>query len=168
MFKNCAPFTDCISKINNTQVDNGKDIAIVMPINNLIEYSNNYSKKYGSLWQHCKDTAAVNNNGDVVDFNGANATDSFNFKTKITGETDNDGIMIPLKYVSNFWRSFERPLTNCELNLILTWSADCVIIYTDVANQIPTFAITETNLYVPVVTLSTQDNAKLLSQFNRF
>ena len=90
IFKNCAPFTDCISKINNTQVDNGKDIAIVMPINNLIEYSNNYSKKYGSLWQHCKDTSAVNNNGDVVDFNGANATDSFSFKTKITGQTDNN------------------------------------------------------------------------------
>ena len=56
------------------------------------------------------------------------------------------------------------PLINCEVNLILTWSADCVIIYTNVANQIPTFAITEANLYVPVVTLSTQDNAKLLVQ----
>ena len=55
-------------------------------------------------------------------------------------------------------------LINCEVNLILTWSADCVIIYTDVGNQIPTFIITETNLYVPVVTLSTQDNAKLLTQ----
>ena len=56
------------------------------------------------------------------------------------------------------------PLINCEVNLILTWSANCVIIYTDVANQIPTFTITETNLYVPVVTLSTQDNVKLLAQ----
>ena len=56
------------------------------------------------------------------------------------------------------------PWINCEVNLILTWSADCVIIYTNVANQVPTFTITETNLYVPVVTLSTQDNAKLLPQ----
>ena len=56
------------------------------------------------------------------------------------------------------------PLINCEVNLILTWSADCVIIYTKTANQVPTFAITETNLDVPVVTLSTQDNAKLLPQ----
>ena len=56
------------------------------------------------------------------------------------------------------------PLINCEVNLILTWSADCVIIYTNAANQVPTFIITETNLYVPVVTLSTQDNAKLLPQ----
>ena len=54
------------------------------------------------------------------------------------------------------------PLINCEVEIILAWSADCVIIYTDVANQVPTFTITETNLYVPVVTLSTQDNAKLL------
>ena len=72
--------------------------------------------------------------------------------------------MVPLKYLTNFWRTLEMALINCEVNLILTWSADCVIIYTDVANQIPTFTITETNLYVPVVTLSTQDNAKFLQQ----
>ena len=56
------------------------------------------------------------------------------------------------------------PLINCEVNLILTWSANYVIVYTNVANQGVTFEITETNLYVPEVTLSTQDNAKLLSQ----
>ena len=72
--------------------------------------------------------------------------------------------MVSLKYLSNFWRTLEMLLINCEVNLILTWSADCVIIYTNVANQVPTFTITETNLYVPVVTLSTQDNAKLLPQ----
>ena len=137
---------------------------------NLIEYSDNYSKTSGSLWQYCKDIPAVNNNGDIVDFNGANATDSFNFKTKITGQTDNNRridnveIMVPLKYLSNFWRTLEMPLINCEVNLILTWSADCVIIYTNVANQVPTFAITETTLYDLLVTLSTQDNIKLLPQ----
>ena len=170
MFKNCAPFTDCISKINNTQVDNAKDIDIVMPMYNLIEYSDNYSKTSGSLWQYCKDVPAVSNNGDIVDFNRINATDSFNFKAKITGQTDDDGeinnveIMVPLKYLSNFWRTLEMPLINCEVELILNWSANCVIIYTNVNNQVPTFTITETNLYVPVVTLSTQDNAKLLTQ----
>ena len=56
------------------------------------------------------------------------------------------------------------PLINCRIELILDWSANCVIIYTDVANQVPTFTITETNLYVPVVTLSTQDNEKLLNE----
>ena len=66
--------------------------------------------------------------------------------------------MVPLKYLSSFWRTLEMLLINCEVNLILTWSADCVIIYTNVANQVPTFVITETTLYDPVVTLSTQDN----------
>ena len=73
-------------------------------------------------------------------------------------------IIVPLKYISNFWRTFEVPLINCEVNLILTWSANCVLIYTNVANQNPTFEITETKLYVSVVTLSTQDSTKLLKQ----
>ena len=78
---------------------------------NLIEYSDNYSKTSGSLWQYCKDIPAVNNNGNIVNFNEANATDSFNSKAKITGQTDDDGeidnveIMVPLKYLSNFWRT---------------------------------------------------------------
>ena len=175
-FKNCAPFTNCISKINNTQIDNAEYIDIVMPMYNLIEYSDNYSKMSGSLWQYCKEIPAVNHEGNIVDFNGANATDSFNFKTKITGQTaanNNNGniagrvdveIMVPLKYLSNFWRTLEMSLINCEVELILTWSANSIIIYTDVANQVPTFEIAETNLYIAVVTLSTQDNAKLLPQ----
>ena len=158
IFKNCAPFINCISKINNTDIDNAKYIDIVMPMYNLIEYSDNYSKTSGSLWQYCKEIPAVNNAGNIVDFNGANATDSFNFKTKITGQTNNNGIinveiMVPLKYLSNFWRTLEMPLINCEIELILTWSRNCVIIYTDVNDQVPTFTITETNLYVPAVTL---------------
>ena len=93
----------------------------------------------------------------------------FNFKTKITGQTYDNGIinveiMFPLKHLRNFWKTFEMPLINCEVELILSWSVNCVIIYTDVNNQVPTFTITETNLYVPVVTLSTQDNEKLLPQ----
>ena len=66
--------------------------------------------------------------------------------------------MVPLKYLSSFWRTLEMPLINCEIELIIDWSADCVIISTNNANQVPTFKITETNLYVPVVTSSTQDN----------
>ena len=144
---------------------------------NLIEYSDNYSKTSVSFWQYCKDIPVVDDNDAIVDFSGANATDLLNFKTKITGQTaannNNNGniagrvdveIMVPLKYLSNFWGTLEMPLINCEIELILDWSANCVIIYTDVANQVPTFTITETNLYVPVVTLSTQDNAKLLPQ----
>ena len=139
IFKNCAPFTDCISEINNTQLDNTKYNVIVMPVYNFIEYNDNYSKTSGSLWQYCKDKPAVNDNGNIVDFNGENATDSFNFKTKITGQTNDDGIinteiMVPLNYLSNFWRTLEMPLINCEANPILTWSANCVILYTKVEN----------------------------------
>ena len=140
-----------------------------MPLYNLIEYSDNYSKTSGILQQYCKEIPAVDNNGNIANFNGADATDSFNFKTKITGQTNNGGgidveIMVPLKYFSNFWRTLEMPLINCEVELIFTWSACCFIIYTDVANQVPTLTIMEANLYVPVVTLSIQDNAKLLLQ----
>ena len=114
IFKNCATFTNCTSKINNIEIDNAEYIDIVMLMYNLIEYSDNYSKTSGSLWQYCKEIPAVNNDGNIVDFNGANATDSFNFKTKITGQTaadNNNGniagradvkIMFPLKYLSTF------------------------------------------------------------------
>ena len=161
IFKNCAPFTNCISEINNTQIDNAKDIDIVMPMYNLIEYSYNYAKTTGSLWQYCKDIPARNANDEIIIFAEGNATDSFNFKVKITGRTEDDGtknveIMVPLKHLSNFWRTLEMPLINCEVSLILTWSSTCVLVTTVVPNQNATFAITDTKLYVPVVTLSSQ------------
>ena len=91
------------------------------------------------MWQYCKDIPAVDNNYAIVNFNEANATDSVNFKVKMAGQTGDEGtksveIMVPLKYLSNFWRTLEMPLINCDINLILTWSANCVIVYTDVAN----------------------------------
>ena len=146
IFKNCAPFTNCISEINNTQVDNAKDIDIVMPMYNLIEYSDNYAKASGSLWQYYR--GEPNNN--LAD------SESFKFKVKITGKTPNDDnekdveIIVPLKYLSKFWRTLELPLINCEVNLILTWSSTCVITNSTGAR---TFEITDTKLYVPVVTL---------------
>ena len=72
--------------------------------------------------------------------------------------------MVLLKYLSNFWRTFELSLTDCEINSILIWSADCIIIDAPANNEVPTFALTDTKLYVLVVTLSTQNNAKLLQQ----
>ena len=78
IFTNCAPFTNCISEINNTQIDNTKDIDIVMPMYNLIEYSDNYAKTTGSLWQYCKDIPALNANDDIIIFAEGNTTDSFN------------------------------------------------------------------------------------------
>ena len=159
IFKNCAPFINCISEINNTQIDNTKDIDIVMPMYNLIEYSDNYAKTTGSLWQYFRDEPVAND--DIED------SKSFKSKIKITGKTPNDDnekdveIMVPLKYLSNFWRTFEVPLINCEVNLILTWSSNGVITE---SNGAGTFAITDTKLYVPVVTLSTQENTKFFQQ----
>ena len=97
IFKNFTPFTKCISKINNTQIDNAQYINTVMRMYNLIEHSNNYSKTSASLWQYCKEIPVVNNNNGIVNFNGANATDSFSFKTKITGQTNNNEQKITLK-----------------------------------------------------------------------
>ena len=93
-FKNCVPFTKCISRINNTDIDNAQDIDIVMPMYNLIEYSNNYSKTSGSLWQYYKDDP----NDNIAN------SESINFKVKITRKTPNNdntkdvGIIVPLKY----------------------------------------------------------------------
>ena len=71
---------------------------------------------------------------------------------------------MPLKYLSDFWRTLEMPLINCEINLLLTWSAKCFIMAGAIDSQLPTFTITDTKLYIPVITLSIQDNAKLLQQ----
>ena len=153
-FKNCAPFTNCISEINNTQIDNCKDIDIVMPLDSLLQYGDNYAKTSGSLWQYYR---------NKTDDNLADS-ESFKSKLKITRKTPNNGnekdveIMVPLKYLSNFWRTLEMPLINCEVNLILTWSSTRAITNSTGARR---FAITDTKLYVPVITLSTQDNAKL-------
>ena len=158
LFKNCAPFINCISEINNTQIENAKDIDIVMPMYNLIEYSDNYAKTSGCLWQYFRDEPDDNNIED---------SESFKSKIKITGKAPNNNnvkdveIIVPLKYLSNFWRTLEMPLINCEVNLILTWSSTCVITNSNGAGA---FAITDTKLYVPVVTLSTQKNTKFLQQ----
>ena len=161
IFKNCAPFINCISEINNTQIDNAKDIDIVMSMYSLIEYSDHYAKTTGSLWKYFRDDDGDGDNIDIED------SKSFKSKVKITGKTPNNDnekdveIMVPLKYLSNFWRTLEMPLINCEVNLILTWSSTCVITN---SNGAATFAITDTKLYVPVVTLSTQENTKFLQQ----
>ena len=136
---------------------------------NLVIYSDNYAKTTGSLWQYCKDIPARNDNNQIINFVVNNLTDSFNFKVKFTGQTGNDGakdveIMAPLKYLSNFWRTLEMPLTSCEVNVILTWSSTCVLVSTNIPNQNSTFAINDPKLHAPVVTLSTQENTKFLQQ----
>ena len=166
VFKICAPFTDCKGEINNAQIDNAKNIDVVIPMYILIEYNDNYSKTSGSLWQYYRDKTTLNNSGALANFLGSCA--SFKFKQTITGETGDDGrkdvkIMVLLKYLSNFWTTLEMPSINCEINLMLTWSGNCDR-SNAVENKATTFALTDTELYVPVVTLSTDDNRKLLQQ----
>ena len=104
----------------------------------------------------------------LVGFPDDNNSASFKCKQQITSQTGNQRtvdveIIVPLKYLSNFWRPLEI-LINCEIILIFTWTAKRFIIANAIDSQVPTFAITDTKLYVPVVTLSTQDNVKLLDQ----
>ena len=109
IIKNFAPFTNCISEVNNTQIDNAKDFGIAMTMYNLIEYSDDY--------------------------------------------------------VSYFWRILEMLLINCEINLTLTWSNRCFIIINNlIPGHEPKFTMVDTKRYVSVVSLSTQDNARLLEQ----
>ena len=128
-----------MSEINNTETDNAKDTDIVMVMYNLIEYSNNYLKKLGILWQYYKDEP----NGNLAD------SELFKSKVKITGSTPDNGdtkdveIVVPLRYLSNFWKTLEVSLINCEVNLILTWSSTCVITK---STGIGRFAITDTKL----------------------
>ena len=157
IFKNCASFTKCISRINDAEVDNAQDIDILMPMYNLSDYSDNYSKTSGSLWQYYKD----NPNDNITQSESLKSKIKITGKTPAAGNTKDIEISVLLKYLSNFWRTLEMPLINCEVNLILTWSSNWVI--SSAAGETK-FRITDTKLYVPVVTLSTQDNAKLLQQ----
>ena len=159
ILKNFASFVSCKSEINNTEIDNAKDIYIVMPMYNLIEYRDNYLKTSGCLWQYYKDET----NDSFAD------SKSFESKVKITRNTAADDntkyveIIVPLKYLCNFWRTLEMPLINCEVNLILTWSSACVITNSTGEGR---FEITDTKFYVPVLTLSAQDHTKLLHELN--
>ena len=126
-------------------------------------------KTSGSLFQYFKDIPAVDNNNAIANFTENNLTDSFSFKVKMTGQTGDDGtknveIMLPVAQVSTFWRTLQRSLKNSEIALILSWSANCVIVASNDANQNATFSIADTKLYVPVITLKTQYNSKLLQQ----
>ena len=152
---------------------------------NLLEYSKNYRKTTGSLWNYYRDEPNSGvNNGITYSISGSK---SFDYKANFIedGVTHNNltkddvKIAVPLKYFSNFWRSLNIPLINCEIELILTWFKNCVLISkatgevnydTDPAvrkidnPENATFQITDTKLYVPVVTLSKENDIKLLEQ----
>ena len=170
-FKNNALFINCISKINGVKIDNAEDLDVVMPMYNLLEYSKNYRKTTGSLWNYYRDEPS-----NPLSSN----SESFKYKTGITGNTYNVGddeegydankvgkneteVVIPLKHLSNFWRSLNIPLINCEVELILTWSKNCALADMTVnalanpaiiASTKLEFKITDKKLYAPAVSLS--------------
>ena len=144
-FKNNAPFINCISKTNGVQINNADDLDVVTTMYNLLEYSKNYRKTTGSLGYYYRDEPS-----NPLSSN----PESFKYKTSITGNTYNVGaadtgydvnrvgknkteVVIPLKHLSNFWKSLNIPLINCEIELILTWSKNCVLADVTAANNPP-------------------------------
>ena len=165
-FKNCTLFEKCRTEINETFVDEADFINSTMPMYSLIEYSGNYSDTSGSLWNFKRDE--ITNNADVTNDNNAS---SFKYKSNIIGNTENNGtkngveIAVPLKYLGNFWRSLEMSLINCKVELSLKWTENCIRTTAANANKV-VFEITDAKLYVPIVTLSIEDNSKLAKLLN--
>ena len=187
ILKNNAPFVSCITRINGELIEDADDLDIVMPMYNLLEYSKNYRKTIGSLYNYYRDELGGNDNDNTVN------SDTFSYKNKITGNTYNveagaqgydvnkNGtqkieLAIPLKYLGNFWRALNIPLISCEVFLELKWNRNCVItslerrqvdarhpIIRDNDPADATLAIDKCKLYIPVVTLSKHDEIKLLT-----
>ena len=142
ILKNNAPFVSCITRINNELIEDADDLDIVMPMYNLLEYSKNYRKTIGSLYNSYRDELTNDNNNNFANRNVVNSN-AFKYKNKITGNTYNvdagaDGydankndtqeveLDIPLKYLGNFWRALNIPLISCEVSLELKWNKNCV------------------------------------------
>ena len=203
ILKNNAPFVSCITRINGELSEDANDLDIVMPTYNLLEYSKNYRKTMGSLYNYYRDE--LSDNADDDNFGNIKVVHSntFKFKNKIIGNTydvnaripNPDGagqinnpiynvnkngtqeieLAIPLKYLGNFWRALNIPLISCEIFLELKWNKNCVTslerrqvdagppVVRDNAPTGATLSITDCKLYVPVVTLSKDDEIKLLT-----
>ena len=153
--KDCAPFSKCNLEINDEHVDTAENLDIVMPIYNLIEYSDNYQDSSATLYQYKRDEPpdALANNLTRDNSN------SFKYKVELLGDPVHTGgiarknikVVAPLKYLCNFFRSLEMPLVNCKIKLNLTWKKECVL-----SNQAgaAVFIINDTKMYIPVATLS--------------
>ena len=178
-FKNCVPFTRCVTHINEEHVETTENFDIIMSMYNLIEYSDNYSNSSGSLYQFKRDESPMNDDRNPLNVTFNNSS-SFKYKANLLGKaTDADGndrslrntkIVVPLKYLFNFFRSLEMSLVNCEIHLELNWDINCVMYGADAnaggTDRETRFKITSTKLYVLIVTLSTKDNVNLTKQLN--
>ena len=167
--KSCAPFTKCNLEINDEHVDTAENLDMAMPMYNLIEYSDNYQDSSATLYQYKRDEPPGDN---AIDDLTANNSSSFKYKISLLGDENvvggivrlNVKVVVPLKYLSNFFRSLEMSLINCEIKLNLTWKKECVL-STDAGNAV--FIINDTKMYVPVVTLSKEDNKDFIQQQNK-
>ena len=173
--KNCAPFIKCNLEINDEHVDTAENLDIVMPMYNLIEYSDNYQDSSATLYQYKRDEPPE---ADAVANLTANNSSSFKYKFSLLGnipQIDGAGnvarvgrlnvkVVVPLKYLRNFFRSLEMPLINCKIKLNLTWQKECVL-STDAGD--PVFIINDTKMYVPVITLPKEDNKDFIEQQNK-
>ena len=191
ILKNNAPFVSCITRINNEFIEDADDLDIVMPMYNLLEYSKSYRKTISSLYNYYRDELSDDNNPNNFPNTNVNSG-PFKYKNKITGnaydvaagaaghDANRVGkkeieLAIPLKYLGNFWRALNIPLISCEVSLELKWNENCIItsleeVQSDAGppavNAPPagaTLAINDCKLYIPVLTLSKDDEIKLLT-----
>ena len=124
--KNCAPFTKCNLEINDEHVDTAENLDIVIPMYNLTEYSDNYQDSSATLYQYKRDEPPE---GDPIPNLAVDNSSSFKYKVELLGDPvvanniarRNVKVVVPLKYLSNFFRSLEMPLINCKIKLNLTW-----------------------------------------------
>ena len=174
VFKNCAPFKDCRTEINDTFVGYADFINIAVAVYNLIKYSDIYSNSSGNLWGFKRDEIA--NNANVT--NDDNAP-SFKYKASLITNTNTDGtkkgvkIAVPLKHLSNFWRSLEMSSINGKVELSLKWTENLVLTTVEIGANADatgvdsaTLEVSDAKLYAPAATLSAEDNVKLVKQLN--
>ena len=167
--KNCAPFPKCNLEINDEHVDTAENLDTTMLMYNLIEYSDNYQDSSATLYQYKRDEPPEDD--AVADLTADNSS-SFKNKVSLLGNPVLDGnitkrsvkVVLPLKYLSNSFRSLEMPLINCKIKLNLTWKKEFVL-----SNQVgaAVFIINDTKMYVPAVTLSKEDNKDFIEQQNK-
>ena len=194
ILKNNSPFVSCITRINGELIEDADDLDVVMPMYNLLEYSENFRKSIGSLYNYYRDKLTNDNilANNAFDNIRVVTSNTFNYKSKITGNTHNVAagaaghdankvgtqeieLAIPLKYLGNFWRALNMSLISCEVSLELKWNKNCVITSLEqrqvdagppVVDGSPTGATLVINvckLYIPGVTLSKDDELKLLT-----
>ena len=174
-FKNCHPFIKCKIHLNDTHVEDSNNLDLIMNLYNLIEYSDNYSDSAASLYNFKRQEPLANNaNSTVADSSSfkyksdllrypSNSTVNNNVRAlpaNTNPEWKNAQVIVPLKYISSFFRSLELPLINTKLYIELNYTKNSVISTVDAANS-TTFKITKTELHVLVITLKIEDNNKL-------